>query len=65
MLKELNGIASGLLGLHGYPTRPFSSMQASESTPTAPLSEQKKSVRKDGPATDRKPVLNGRAHVAC
>ena len=24
MLKQLNGIAAGLLGLHGYPVEPFS-----------------------------------------
>jgi len=30
MLRELNSIATGLLGLHGYPVRTFS---ASEATP--------------------------------
>lgn len=28
MLKQLNGIAAGLLGLHGYPVEPFSSAAA-------------------------------------
>ena len=29
MLKELNSIANGLLGLHGYPVRPAANPEAS------------------------------------
>jgi hypothetical protein len=31
MLKQLNGIAAGLLGLHGYPVEPISSTATRES----------------------------------
>ena len=40
MLKELNRIAAGLMGLHGYPTEPWSAVAADaqsrrEAAPTA------------------------------
>ena len=32
MLKELNAIAAGMLGLHGYPTSGFSAAEAGRET---------------------------------
>jgi hypothetical protein len=39
MLKQLNGIAAGLLGLQGYPVKPFSwEAPRQPSTPSDPAS---------------------------
>jgi len=40
MLKHLNGIAAGLLGLHGYPVEPISSAACTSPAPADPASRR-------------------------
>jgi hypothetical protein len=61
MLKQLNGIAAGLLGLHGYPVEPISSLATRRSStladpaagrrPVAPLATEA-AARKQAPFDD-------------
>jgi hypothetical protein len=56
MLKELNGIAGGLLGLHGYPVQPFSWGAQAESKPAAEPVNVPRAKPRDPAPKARKPA---------
>jgi hypothetical protein len=63
MLKELNAIASGLLGLEGYPTKPLWSNGASRREAGAELRPSIRAPEHRAPATDDRP--HGRPALNC
>jgi hypothetical protein len=63
MLKELNAIAGGLLGLEGYPTKPLWSNEASRREAGAEPRPSIRAPEHRAPATDDR--SHGRPALTC